>query len=1115
MNYQQHQSTGQQVKNDEAEEHLTFADLVKRWQQEGYKPDRFDWQRNRAPESLEGEEVRGGAAAAASTAKRRQFKEILEEMAPWLDNNEEEMDSQTCKAVESLCKGFEKWVSKPPPKKDAIDMLNGVLKNLKGEDKAAKKGGVPNEQRRQTFYQKYAKKETPQAGKGGGKGKKDREKEEIPKFDLQRSFPRSKIVPIQMVLQSLERGEVPDGQATICRDACQMCEVQDMVKALEMDLNMLLFSKHTTIGAQAKGAKECWLPYVGNIAMTKGCVATATGKAPTFQGEKVTEVKEAKNDASGQCIRVTIALNYLPAKSKLRIQEHPEEFLRLLQLKDAAIKTYRWTKDSETISGYAMPNEKQREELMQKSGQYGIFTTFLSRDVVKKDEVTWLPREADEENATYHARVQKRAEEAKVAMVYRRGGGADLGIKVKDGEAFKAFAIWGVGPQMGPQQLEKILKEQGWELNGPPQESRRAKAPWRINGKGPKTDWNYQLPGGRMMTIVPWQAGRKQKDETERLCGRRWFNPDAPIDDPIEEELSPTLRFTPAIAATQIDTPESETQKSGTEEGSGEPEPIPKRRRAEKHSQLVGGMQGPDPGTHLLNCGGDGDCGWRCASVLLAMRNSSWKADLNPIAEKAEQLAKALRGQGVSYLLNKNTEWQAIWQPDERATEATEDGKIAETLEEFKACLHRPRRWICELGLQSIADLKQVAIPIFEKLLEVTGWRRIKLILPASIDRMPKADRTAKARKLPIVPMALSAGHYFAIMRESRVYPTEWLDEINTTEQKAKFSRGGGEAQDQQSFYTPKKKGKDDDISYLLRTCSSKHSSKKTEDKDIALAERLLRTCTPVRSAKTKAEDKETALTERLLRTCTPLRSAEKPAAKPQWHCPLCSFKCEIDQKAAWVIKHHVIKLHAEQQRRMIKQNKKKGITVRYSGIGLRKLVKPVPFETIKEEDKKEAWFICEYCKKGVKNRPQQARLILKTRKHHLKNCPKRPKNPPSLTSYCGVGTYPRSRPIPFVTLKGKDKETAWFICGYCKKGVVERPEKEIIRWKTGRRHLMNCPQRPKKLPKIRSYIAYGLFPRVGSVAEKNKIQKRKGKTHKSGEKSKQQGAKARASKQE
>ena len=56
LNHQQQQSTGQQAKKDETGEHLTFADLVKRWQQEGYKPDRFAWQRNRAPESREGQE---------------------------------------------------------------------------------------------------------------------------------------------------------------------------------------------------------------------------------------------------------------------------------------------------------------------------------------------------------------------------------------------------------------------------------------------------------------------------------------------------------------------------------------------------------------------------------------------------------------------------------------------------------------------------------------------------------------------------------------------------------------------------------------------------------------------------------------------------------------------------------------------------------------------------------------------------------------------------------------------------------------------------------------------------------------------------------------------------
>ena len=95
-------------------------------------------------------------------------------------------------------------------------------------------------------------------------------------------------------------------------------------------------------------------------------------------------------------------------------------------------------------------------------------------------------------------------------------------------------------------------------------------------------------------------------------------------------------------------------------------EPAPKRRKPEKVCALVGGEVGPDPTTHLV------DCGWRCAALVLACHNSGWTANLAKLAEKHEMLGQALRGQSTNYLLHSFTEWQTHWRQDERANETTE-----------------------------------------------------------------------------------------------------------------------------------------------------------------------------------------------------------------------------------------------------------------------------------------------------------------------------------------------------------------------------------------------------------------------------------------------------------
>ena len=126
-------------------------------------------------------------------------------------------------------------------------------------------------------------------------------------------------------------------------------------------------------------------------------------------------------------------------------------------------------------------------------------------------------------------------------------------------------------------------------------------------------------------------------------------------------------------------------------------------------TRILGGMQGP-AGTLVQDLGGQGDCGWRCAAFYLCMANSKWKGDRQTIKEKISQLASALRAQCLHHLLNTDRSWESFWCPDNAWTSTTEAGVPAKTVEEFRTVLKRPLRWICHLGWQALASVKQVHI---------------------------------------------------------------------------------------------------------------------------------------------------------------------------------------------------------------------------------------------------------------------------------------------------------------------------------------------------------------------------------------------------------------------
>eukprot|EP00435_Cladocopium_sp_Y103_P015066 s5354_g3.t1 len=607
--------------------------------------------------------------------------------------------------------------------------------------------------------------------------------------------------------------------------------------------------------------------------------------------------------------------------------------------------------------------------------------------------IKWCEIGDKEDSKKYHARILEMAVIAKVGMCYRRGGGTDLGLQMKDEEIKeRAYAVWGVPPWIGPQQLPAWLEENAWKITAT-SEPRGRNAPWRIVGHCEGDGMAFKVKLGdrtQHINIVSWRSSgrRYSEEEPERLGNRRWHDPNSKF------ELSPTAHFTAEIAATVPDTCSTQatqvSQPPAASKNGGIKSPAKKKQKIEELT-VKGGQKGPH-GMVTLDLGGAGDCGWRAVAFLICCINGKWKEEALASRQKAESLGKSLRGQITNHLLHQETTWMAAWAPDDTWTNATEGGVPAQTLDEFKKALLRPQRWICQLGLQCISTTKRLHICMWQ--LRVDGWVRIALCSPDN----PTA-------RTPVVHLALCKGHYMPLMKDGKnPYPST-LDSLGKMVQGSWISRGMERdnieetddcmgcdvfrAAGEGDFLTPMKVSSKTSMSSNLKTFEN------DEDHD-----RLLRSVSSI--------DEMASLDA--LRTCSSIKSTcSKKSGSPgaaqtesqmktlKWSCKFCSMKMDINGETSLKIAQHMKKFHRQEYDEAIRHNKDEGLS-KFSGFGLRKLRIPLSFKKLTKSEKENTKLVCPYCELGVVNPPNSAWLLRKSRKHHLKNCKKKPEGKVTLT---------------------------------------------------------------------------------------------------------------------
>ena len=911
-----------------------------------------------------------------------------------------------------------------PTTKELQNSLAGLIAQDVGHQEHQRKA---SSSAGQSFYQQFSKeKEEKQmdqrhsksaggkasGGKGLGKSKPGLKGKgpSAPKFDLSKICPQKNLVAWQRLESLLEKGETAN-DSSLNNAVCvldsyfRMLEFQSMAEAHGLTLKTLLICRIDSEQFDKDDGGKCeMLPFMGNLALMRARITCLDRSEPSFKG--VTPLPSSAPGLSEEeqvSLRIIAPLSLIEDKKTFDyLLKHPEYTLRLLKCPLKEVKTNSWSGSK----GLIIP-ASQVEVVLRLSGTGGIFVQRLRKDILQLPEVNWLPQEPSESDVAYFKRASAAAVEKSLPLSYRSGGGAWLGIQDPSASSnAKCWAVNGIPDLWGPRSVVEWMKSVGWTLEGHPSPPRSGRQVWQVHARPPVDDireqYGYELKVGngdvRNLLIKRWQKHRAVP-QGARITGPKWWSADFNEPDPIElfdtQPIAPTV-----LEDTQMTVDGSqigENAKSKHDNSSGD-SPEKKKAKIWKEPQatapswrVAGGQKGPGAHTALLDLGGDGDCGWRVVSYMVAMQNSRWKEDTDKVVSKVDSLALSLHAKTTTFLLSKDLSWQKAWTPDPASTERTESGAVAKSLSEFKLSLKRPKRWLCGLTLAGIALQQKISIVVFGVVDSVPTFQRLAVF-----------SGTGDLDRMPIIPIVLVAGHYFAVNKVSQKanFPTSWVKEegivqvgslLDIDHSKIPFIRGGGD----DVFSTPAKKINAAMEDHLLRTCQSTgRGGGSTQDS-------LLKTCSSRRSGlmsvkKTIGKGKQNRSSSSKAPSFTDpaqVAAALKENKRVTWTCGFCNWRIGVTKGDSMKVVKHIRTRHRAEYDLKIQQflklgrGKKRGV----SGFGIRGIKIPVEFRSLSRDEWQQARFVCPYCNKGHPGDLTRHEWLL-AKSHHLKNCDSKPK---------------------------------------------------------------------------------------------------------------------------
>lgn len=368
------------------------------------------------------------------------------------------------------------------------------------------------------------------------------------------------------------------------------------------------------------------------------------------------------------------------------------------------------------------------------------------------------------------------------------------------------------------------------------------------------------------------------------------------------------------------------------------------------------------------------------------------------IVERVRQLGASARAKMVAQLTNTKADkdsWHANWFADDEATEATEDGPVPTTPDQWLEAVARPRHWADGRTLQELAEALNIEILVFQAEKKKKTWEKV-----AHLGQVEGRDKV-------LCPILLEDQHFMTLVPEKeKPWPEAWRMRPTKTAWTGRGGAGDTKAAGERTQDSPGAT-----TSGWMRPASSpntatgKRSSRAATKASGGVGKQTKSSGTTPTTRKRKG--RKDAPAEWLKTASSPgtqhrgreavlgtgrrqprQKEPEQDAEEDVWTCQLCAWTARGRGKNLQdKVSNHLSRRHPEERKRKVEQNlatiqlmRRRELERTRSGLSTRLLLEPVHAADLPKEER--AW-TCWRCGLGL---PELSRYHMQgSKRYHMK----------------------------------------------------------------------------------------------------------------------------------
>eukprot|EP00438_Fugacium_kawagutii_P020664 Skav217587 [mRNA] locus=scaffold3512:47194:50081:- [translate_table: standard] len=390
-------------------------------------------------------------------------------------------------------------------------------------------------------------------------------------------------------------------------------------------------------------------------------------------------------------LRVQIPKRFFTHENWTQVTKRAAANLRSIVEPSVFHSTFKWSEVTHKTKyggeeivweGYLKIDQAAVFDTLRRSGSKGIFLSQMTKDNPNPPKVAWVPKVEKENDQQYLARLQQISHSKGSPLRFRIGGGASLGLtgEVSSEEARpKVWQVSGVPTKWTSQDLLRCLEAADLQDTTVLRRT-SARAPWLILTKV-KPEFQdspvFGVENNGICLTLSKPPPRKSVLTKKTVAAGSW-----------------SVQGTPASA------PLPELAVTGEESAVSKPGPVAKRAKVD------------DCPYQIVDCGGQGNCGWNSIGVALAMhRGMSLETAQNEIATAI----KTLRSDVHTHLKRHDDDYRHLWTPNPDETTTTAGGTIPQDFDSWCDSVLRDGQWLCGLTLDAISRRCGVKIVVVEE----------------------------------------------------------------------------------------------------------------------------------------------------------------------------------------------------------------------------------------------------------------------------------------------------------------------------------------------------------------------------------------------------------------